>query len=275
MDKKTPTVSILLPIYNRAVLLERGIKSVFAQTFSDWELILIDDASTDDTPNVVKQYVAMDKRVVSIRNEKNVYITAALNQGLAAARGEFIARLDDDDYWLDPDKLKKQVEFLRTHPDYAVVGGGVVVIDGEGKERFRYFKKETDEEIRRTALSANPFTHTTVMFRAEAARAEDGYGTERYAEDWELWLKMGTKGKLYNFPEYFTAYTMATTNRSFIHQRPQTVRVLKFITAHRHDYPGFLKGYIVNGTQYLFSFFPESFRHSLHTSLISIKRKLF
>lgn len=271
----TPLVSILLPVYNRAALLRRAVDSVFTQTFQDWELIIIDDASTDETPQIVKLFIARDPRVRAIRNEKNIYITKALGQGLAAARGKYIARLDDDDYWVDPDKLEKQVDFLDTHPDCVVVGGGVIVIDNEDRERFRYFKKETDKEIRKTVLSANPFSHTTVMFRANVARAVGGYGTERYAEDWELWLKMGKVGTFYNFPEYFTRYTMGDQNRSFIHQRPQSERILKFIVANRRNYPGFWRGYLLNLTQYIYSFLPLFLRRALHRTLSAIKRRSF
>jgi glycosyltransferase involved in cell wall biosynthesis len=271
----TPTVSILLPAYNRAKMLRRAIESIFRQSYQDWELIVIDDASKDETPEVLKEYAQKDPRVTFIRNEKDLFTTACLNEGLAVAHGEFIARLDDDDYWLDEDKLKKQVEFLGTHPDYVVVGSGMVVVNVEDKELFRYLKKETDEEIRKSALFANPFSHTTVMFRTAAARAVGGYGNERYAEDWGLWLELGKRGKFYNFPEYFTAYTRHNKNGSFVYQRQQSKRVLELITAARRDYPGFWKAYLLNGTQYLYSYLPSSMRKAMHSWLISIKRRLF
>jgi hypothetical protein len=155
------------------------------------------------------------------------------------------------------------------------VGGGVIVVDSEEKELFRYFKKETDAEIRTKALFANPFSHTTVMFRKEVALTVGGYGSEKYAEDWGLWLRMGMVGKFYNFQEYFTAYTMDGTNGSFIYQRPQSKRILGFIKKHRNDYPGFWKAYALNSVQYAFSFLPSWLRLKLHTFLSSVKRKSF
>lgn len=271
----SPRVSILLPTYNRAAGLAEAIESVFAQTFSDWEFIIIDDNSTDGTASIMEDAARRDSRVKIIRNEHSDYaevgITKVLNQGLATARAPYIARLDDDDQWIDAQKLEKQAKFLDEHPDYVVVGGGVIVVDGEGRERYRYFKRETDEEIRRTALTANPFSHTTVMFRADVARACDGYRA-RYAEDWDLWLSMGARGKFYNFPEYFMAYTMNDLNKSFIHQRAQTKCILQFIAAHHREYPNFLRGYLLNLIQYGYTFLPIGIRKYFQAWGSAIKR---
>lgn len=272
-----PTVSILLPTYNRAASLRRAIESALEQSFVEWELIIIDDSSTDGTAEVLEEFARRDPRIKIINNAHSDYatvgITGVLNQGLAAARGKYIARLDDDDAWIDEEKLEKQVKFFDTHPEYVVVGGGVIVIDGEGRERYRYFKHETDEEIRRTALAANPFSHTTVMFRADIAREFGGYHA-RYAEDWDLWLSMGTRGKFYNFPEYFTAYTMNDLNKSFIHQRAQSRVILQFIVAHRREYPNFLWAYILNAGQYVYTFLPISIRKYFQGWLSAIKRAI-
>ena len=139
-----------------------------------------------------------DHRVRPVHNQKNNYpdISKNLNEGMRIAKGKYIARLDDDDYWCDDDKLKKQADFLESHPDCVVVGGGTIVVDDADKERFRYFKQETDEAIRSRALFANPFTHSTVMFRRDIALAAGGYGNYKNAEDWDLWLNMGTRGKV-------------------------------------------------------------------------------
>ena len=273
---KTPQVSIILPTYNRSAALRRAIASVEKQSFSDWELIIIDDASTDDTQKVVKEIATRDSRVVYIRNERNYYpdITRTLNKGLAAARGEFIARIDDDDFWLDEQKLKKQIKFLINHPDYVVVGSGMMLVDPDGNKVGRYLKKETDKEIRNAALFSNPFSHTTVMFRADVARKVGGYGDWRFAEDWDLWLKMGRFGKFYNFPEYLAAYTVSDQNKSFIHLRAQTKMIFEFLRIHRGEYPGYVKAWTVNMLQYCYSFFPWWFRIRFRAILADAKRRI-
>ena len=275
--KKSPRVSIILPTYNRSSLLRRAIESVEKQSFIDWELIMVDDASTDDTPAVAKSFAAKDPRVVYVRNEKNNYpdIAKTLNHGLAVARGELIARIDDDDYWIDDDKLKKQVSFFDHHPDCAVVGSGMVLVDPQEHEIARYLKKETDQEIRKTALFANPFSHTTVMFRADLARNVGGYGDWRYAEDWDLWLKMGTVGTLYNFPEYLAAYTVSGENKSFVYLRPQTKMNFSFLKLHKDEYPGYAKAYFINSLQYAYSFLPVCVRRRFQSFLANLKRRLF
>jgi glycosyltransferase involved in cell wall biosynthesis len=271
-----PQVSIILPTYNRATQLRRAIESVEKQSFADWELIVVDDASTDNTPDVARGFVARDARVVYVRNEKNNYpdIARTLNRGLSLARGTLIARIDDDDYWIDDDKLKKQAAFFKEYPDCAVIGSGMVLVDPEGRELGRYLKKETDAEIRKMALVANPFSHTTVMFRADIARKVGGYGDWHYAEDWDLWLKMGNFGKFYNFPEYFAAYTVSGENKSFVYLRAQTAMVFKFLKAHKKEYPGYARAYIINLLQYAYSFLPAAFRRRFQSTLSGLKRRL-
>ncbi len=266
-----------MPTYNRAMLLDRAIQSVVDQTYKNWELIIINDASTDQTGAVLEEWQKKDSRIKVIHNQKNSYpdISKILNDGIAVSKGEYIARLDDDDYWRDPEKLVRQVEFLEAHLDYVLVGSGMVMIDKDNKELYRYLKKEKDEDIRRGALFANPFSHTTVMFRRETVLAVGGYGHWQYAEDWELWLKLGTKGKMYNIPEYFTAYLLAGQNKSFVHQHAQARTILSFLWTHRHDYPRFWFGFSLNLSQYLYSFLPVFIRKRLHTVLSFWKRRSF
>ena len=271
-----PVVTIVLPTHSRPYSLPRAIESAIAQSLTAWEMIVIDDASTDATAEILREFAAKDARIRVVRNEKSQFkefgIAHLLNRGIELARGKYIARLDDDDYWIDPDKLKMQVEYLDAHPKCVIVGSGVIVIDAEGKERFRYLKKTTDAEIRRSALSANPFSHTTVMFRKDVAQAVGAYQA-RHIEDWDLWLRMGLKGEFYNLPKYLTAYTMTDDNASFKNQRELSRLILGLVVRNRGKYPGFVRGYVLNFAQYLFACLPMGVRSSLHASLVKIKRK--
>ena len=270
-----PKVTILMATHDRVGMLKRSIESVFKQTLEEWELIVVNNGSAAETGTVLAEFKARDPRIIVIRNEKQNFLSEALDQGIAVARGKYFARLDDDDYWIDVDKLKKQSDFLDSHPDYVVVGGGVIVVDSEGKERTRYFKKETDAEIRKTTLFANPFSHTTVMLRGDAVRKVGGYGHERYCEDWDLWLRLGNVGKFYNFQEYFTGYTMHGANDSFVFQRRYSSKVLRLIKQHRNEYPGATKAHLLNIAQYIYGCLPQFIRRPLQTILTSWKRRSF
>ena len=269
-------VSVILPTYNRVALLDCAIQSILSQSFAEFELIVINDASTDDTKEYLDNLAKKDSRVRFIHNKENNYpdISKNLNEGLRLAQGKYIARLDDDDYWCDVDKLKKQVEFLESHQDYVVCGGGTIVVDEKDKEKFRYYKPATDEAIRKRALFANPFTHSTVMFRREVALAVGGYGNFKNAEDWDLWLRMGEKGKLYNFQEYFVRYLMNEKSKTVIFKRSQSKEILAVVRAHRHQYPNFFLAYAVNVAQYGFSLLPRLVQKALYTPLSKAKRSL-
>jgi glycosyltransferase involved in cell wall biosynthesis len=266
-----------MPTYNRVGLLRRAIASIVAQTFGDWELIVLNDASTDGTRAFLDELSRQDARVRPVHHERNYYpdISKTLNEGLNLARGEYVARLDDDDYWCDDRKLEKQVAFLDVHPDCVVVGGGTIVVDGADRERFRYCKLETDGAIRDKALFANPFTHSTVMFRRDVALAVGGYGDFRNAEDWDLWLRMGARGKFHNLSDYFVRYLMTEESKTFVFKRSQSSEILKIVTAHRREYPNFLAAYSLNFAQYIYSLLPLGVRRIFHNVLSKLKRGLF
>ena len=276
-DNNNPRVSIIIPTYNRVKMLEKSIESVFAQSYKDWELIIIDDASTDETEERMKQLSSREKSVRYMRIPKIVGkgISEYLNIGLRNSKGEYIARIDDDDFWCHKDKLKMQVEFLDENPEYVVVGGGVILVDENGTELFRYLKKETDEEIRRFALFSNPFTHATVMFRKETAIKLGGYRIMKHVEDMELWLRMGKVGKLYNMKEYFITYMTAGQNKSFLQQRENSRTVVDVVKMHGKHYPNFRKAYTLNYIQYSYSFLPVFIKKHLQSFMYYFKRKNF
>jgi glycosyltransferase involved in cell wall biosynthesis len=269
-----PEISIILPTYNRASLLKRAMQSISEQSFSNWEVIVINGASTDDTKNFLDERAKKDSRVRPVHHERNYYpdISRILNEGLKLSRGKYIARLDDDDYWCDPEKLSKQIAFLDARPDCVIAGGGTIVVDENDRERFRYMKLETDESIRARALFSNPFTHSTVMFHRDVALEVGGYGDFKNAEDWDLWLRMGMRGKFYNFQEYFVRYLMTDQSKTFLFKRSQSKEILSIVRAHRKEYPNFYMAYTVNLAQYFYSFLPKGIRRISHGFFSKLKR---
>lgn len=272
-----PIVSIVLPTINRANLLRLSIESVFKQTYKDWELLVIDDGSTDGTEKMMNQLEQNDSRIRYLRISKSNIpgISDYLNFGIKSSRGKYIARLDDDDEWCYRDKLKKQVEFLESNPDYVLVGGGVIMVDENRKELYRFFKKEKDEEIRENALIACPFEHITVMFRRDTAISIGGYKNFRVCEDWDFFLRLGKEGKFYNFQNYYTNYLQAGQNYSLKHQTEVAKTELKTIKLFRHDYPNYYKGFLLTYLQYVYSFVPNFIKKRFQYFLRYIKRNYF
>lgn len=239
-----PKVSILLPTHNGAKWIGGAIESVLHQTYPHFELIVINDASADNTESVVRDFVHKDARVVYVANETNLGIQKTLNKGLQLAKGEYIARIDDDDVWAEKDKLEKQVSFLDMHHDYALVGTGTIVVNEEGTELFRFLSPETDEEVRNKLLFKNCFTHSSVMFRKDVVLSGGGYREDevaRHVEDYELWLRLGVKGKLGNLPMYGVRFMLrggAISARYKPAQLKNTIRLIQMYK--RYYYRSFL-----------------------------------
>jgi len=185
-----PRVSIVMAVHDGAAHLRAAIESVLAQTMADFELIVIDDGSTDETPAIVHEYATRDRRIVAVRNAANIGLTKSLNRGLAMARGEFIARQDADDTSL-PGRLAAQVAFLDAHPEVGLVGTAYHVIDEQGNRRATHRTPVSDTEIRWEMLFHNAFCHTSVMFRRSLLRVERGYDeTFPVCQDYEFWSRL-------------------------------------------------------------------------------------
>lgn len=269
-------VSIILATYNRAHFLDAAIESVRRQSFQDWELVISDDASTDDTAEKVKEWQKKDPRIVYRRNEKNLGIAGNYNAAFQAARGEYLAMLDDDDYWVADDKVERQVRFLDENFDHVGVGGGMAVLDALGKEAFRYLKPETDAAIRRSMFFSNPMANSTTLFRRSAAEQLGWYNASiEHGADRDFWLRMGRIGKLYNFQDYFSSYTLGGQNALLRAQRVMFRCILRFIKQYKNDYPHYRAGMVFNYGAYVYSFLPASLRAFANRTLFYFKHLLF
>jgi glycosyltransferase involved in cell wall biosynthesis len=244
-----PLVSVILPAYNAAATLERAVRSALDQSLTDFEVILLDDGSKDGTASLGRALAEMDARVRFHPNELNLGIQKTLNVGLSLARGKYIARLDADDAWAGRDKLARQVEFFESHPDHVICGTGIIVVDERGSELLRYHKPQSDAAIRAAILGQNPFAHPSVMFRAATVAALGGYDespTAKHVEDYELWLRLGTKGKMANLPSFGLLYTQSAGQISSRHSLTQYSRNLALAWRFRNDYPGFVRSLVRN-----------------------------
>jgi glycosyltransferase involved in cell wall biosynthesis len=187
-----PKVSVLMPVYNGKRYLREAIDSILNQTFRDFELLIVDDGSTDGSPDIVSSYA--DPRIRLIANPTNQGLMVVLNQGNRLAQAEYIARMDCDDISL-PQRLAKQVEYLDRHPDIAIVGAQCIYIDTNGQifpPQFVFRCAKEPSSIRWTASYECPFVHPLVMYRKQVVWDKLGGYDEKisFAEDFELWLRL-------------------------------------------------------------------------------------
>jgi glycosyltransferase involved in cell wall biosynthesis len=227
-------VSITILTKNRAALLEKALASVSSQTYRDFEIVVIDDASTDGTQGVIQSYKHLN--IQAFKHESSQGITAGRQEALEASRGVYIACLDDDDEWVDVDKLKKQVEYFEAYPETVLVGGGIVVEAGSGK-REEKTRAASDFVIRNTMLLRNNFFTSTVMFRRDVALKVGGFikDEDDLAEDYDLWLRMGKIGKMFNFQEAFAQYRLPGYNKEKF--KRFLSKQLRLIEKHKRHYP--------------------------------------
>lgn len=270
-----PKVSVLLATYNRSGFLGPTIESVRAQSFQDFEIIIADDGSSDGTPDMAREWQRKDSRVKYIRSEINQGISKNYNMGFGIAEGEYIAMIDDDDPWCDMDKLAKQIKFLDENLDYVGCGGGAIVVNKDGRELYRYLKPETDRAIRNKMLFSNPMANSATMFRKKIGE-KIGWcdGSIRYSGDRDFWMKAGLEGKLYNFPEYFTFYTMTGANTSISKLKPHLRTSLDVMKRYRGKYPHYYPALVFNQIQYAYAFLPEWLRQRIHRFLARLKRQV-
>ena len=250
--RQSPLVSIIMPVYNGEGLVRRAMASVAKQSFADYELIVIDDGSTDGTAGVVKPIAASAAKVIYERNEKNLGIQDSLNKGLEMARGKYIARIDCDDQWVGGDKLEQQVRFLEENKDHVLVGTGAIVVNESDEEMFRFLEPLKDEAIRRMILSKNCFLHSSVLMRKEAVMEAGGYDAGedcKHVEDYDLWLRLGKIGKLANLPVYGLRYAVSSTQISSQHRIAQFRKNIYLMRKYWDDYPGHVMAWIRNYTR--------------------------
>ena len=241
-------VSILMGIYNCAPTLPEAIDSILAQTFSDWQLILCEDGSQDDTYAVAMAYQAQyPEKILLLRNERNMGLNHTLNRCLAAATGEYVARMDGDDISL-PRRLEKEAAFLDAHPEYAIVSTPMIFFDEHGDwGRCSCIEKPEKRDF----IHHSPVhCHAPCMIRLEALEAVGGYTEDRRMlrfEDVNLWYKLYAKGYTgYNLDEplYKMRDDQAATRRRGLRSRMNGVYVT-WVGFRLFRFPWYLYGYVV------------------------------
>lgn len=183
-----PMISVLLPVYNGEKFIAQAVQSILDQTYRYFELIIIDDGSTDRTAAILDQF--QDERIKRLKNEKNIGLVGSLNRASSIAQGEYFARMDADDL-SNPERLAKQVDFLEEHSEVGVLGTGAAQVDSRGRFISTLVMPQMHELILWHFFFDLPIIHATVMMRKEILHLAGGYRAEfAHSEDMDLWSRM-------------------------------------------------------------------------------------
>lgn len=205
MKDMLPQVSILMPVYNTAPYLREAMDSMLSQTFTDFELIVLNDCSPDNAEEILDTYD--DPRIVRYRGERNVGLANVLNVGIEMARGKYIARMDSDDLSL-PNRLKVQVDYLETHPDIDLVSVGMQLF---GAKEEVWTRVSDPEKVKVNALFQSPVLHASSVWRKESFERHGLRFRQDMvpAEDYDLWTRALVRGfKLVNLPDVLYRYRL-------------------------------------------------------------------
>lgn len=254
MNRKPNLISVILPVYNAAPYLPAALISILNQTGVNLELIAIDDHSTDESWDILKVFVQTDKRLKISRNSRNHRIAYTLNRGIKQARGQFIARMDADDISL-PGRLKKQLHFLKNHPDVVIVGGQCQTIDSHGDRLGTKKFPTSNRAIRDMLYTNNPLQHPAVMInRALLPKNFAWYNTNfPPAEDLDLFFRLGAYGRYANLPNLILKYRQYPLSQTYKNPKNTfyfTQKVRQYAIAH-YGYIPTTKAKLVSNLQSL------------------------
>jgi glycosyltransferase involved in cell wall biosynthesis len=215
MAENVPLISVLLPVHNAAPYVAESIESILGQTLGDFELLILDDGSTDGSLEVLRRYARRDPRI-RLTSRPNKRVAASLNELIDQARGEYLARMDADDVAL-PERFERQVAYLRAHPECVLVGSRVRLIDPDGNPLCDWCILQDHEEIDAVFMRAEMSTvisHPVIMMRRDDMLAVGKYREFSAICDNDLFLRLAERGRITNLPEVLLLYRVHPGNNS-------------------------------------------------------------
>lgn len=260
IQTKVPSISILMPVYNCALYLAEAIESILNQTFTDFELIVLDDGSTDGSAEIAKSY--NDSRIVYHCNEKNLGLANNLNVGLRMAKGKYIARMDGDDISL-PERLQTQIDFLDSNPDIDLCSCGMRMF---GADNQIWIRDRDFEDVKITMLFYSPILHASALWRkASFEQNKLYYSQEAFpAEDYELWSRAVFYCKLVNIPELLYLYR--------IHGKQVTKTDMRTMEKSREIQSNYIQKTIPSISDLDVCDFVDNFLHNEGRSLLELEK---
>ncbi len=213
MEDLMPKISVILPVYNAEKYIEGAVNSILTQTYTDFEFIIINDGSTDNSLTLLTNLAKQDKRIVLISRE-NKGLISTLNEAISIAKGDFIARMDADDIAL-PERFEKQINYLKAHPDLAVLGTGYRFMSEDGVVGKKRRTLCSNDDIKASLFFGNPIAHPSVMVNYKLIGKQFYYLAEyKTIEDFELWCRISQHYKIENLKEVLLHYRVLTSSIS-------------------------------------------------------------
>jgi len=247
MNTDYPKISIVTITKNRVDFIAKAIESARNQTFIDWELLILDDDSNDQTKAIVENFIVKDDRIKYYKNSPALGISKNRNLGLSLSKGKYIAMLDSDDMWIDKEKLQKQFDVLEKNNEIGIIGSSIICVNEKGQKIKDFFYETEDNKIRNKILVRNQFAQSSVMFRKSIFNEIEGYNEKlNVAEDLDLWLKIGLKYMFANLEEQTTTYTIHNKGISKEKKLEMATTVDKIIDENKNNYPNYFLAKIVS-----------------------------
>lgn len=224
-----PNVSVILPIYNAERYLSFAVESVLSQTLRDFELLALDDGSTDKSLEILRKLSTKDSRIRILQRENRGLVTT-LNELINNSRGRYLARMDADDI-CHPERFERQCTYLDAHPKCVAVGSAVLFIDPEGSPLCPFPCKTSHEDIDNSLLSGvSEIWHPSAMLRKSAVQEINGYnGQYRHAEDVDFFLRLAEVGVLANLPDVLLEYRQHTASIGYSFRKEQLIAALEAV----------------------------------------------
>jgi len=249
MQNNNLKISVIMSVCNGQKYLKQSIESILVQTFRDFEFLIVNDGSTDETQQILEQYAKQDQRIRIIVNSQNLGLTKSLNKAIKTAGGDYIARMDDDDISM-PTRFEKQWRFMEQNPSVALCGSLALMINEKGEEIGRKNLAVKFQDIKKKLLFNNQFIHSSLFFKKALGLYDESF---MRAQDYEFVLRASAKHQVVNLPEYLVKWRVREGSLSFSGTKQQRCAIkARYWAITKYSYPK-LKGlfHILLRTAYL------------------------
>lgn len=277
--EKQPLVSVIIPVFNGNGFLPAAIISILNQTYKNFELIVIDDGSTDNSFDIMKRFAKQDSRIRVYRNSQNLNIANTLNRGIKLAKSQYIARMDADDVAL-PHRLEKQMHFLLTHPPVVIVGGQCQTIDITGKVIGQKHFPVSNQNIKEALFTSNPIQHPTAIINRALLPNDFAWYNPALppAEDYDLFFRLAKYGTFHNLKSIVLQYRQYLGSETFknpVNTFYMTKKV-RHLAVTQYGYRPSLKSWLIHFLQVaLIACLPDTFIYPVYVFIRGIKYPSF